>query len=152
MAENCNIKNNPLIVLDTNVLVSGLCRCENSSSYKILKSVQKGEIPLALNQKLFLEYESVLYRKEIRKLIGTTKEEVTMILNALLSIACKSESYYMWRPNLKDESDNFVLEVAISTSALLITKNLKDFRSGDLKFPGLVILTPEKFFKYYLEE
>ena len=142
---------NPLIVLDTNVLVSGLCRFEEYPSYKILKSVQKGETPIALTKKLFLEYESVLNREEILDLIDSTKDEIAMILDALLSIARESEPYYLWRPNLQDEADNFILEIAITTSAILITKNIKDFISGDLKFPNLIIMTPEQFCKQYLE-
>lgn len=142
---------NPLVVLDTNVLVSGLCRFENSPSYRILKSVQKGETPIALNKKLFLEYESVLNREEILNLIDSTKDDIAMIMDALLSIARESEPYYLWRPNLQDEADNFILEIAITTSAILITKNIKDFISGDLKFPNLIILTPEQFCKQYLE-
>ncbi|HES59996.1 MAG TPA: putative toxin-antitoxin system toxin component, PIN family [Caldithrix sp.] len=142
---------NPLVVLDTNVLVSGLCRFENSPSYRILKSVQKGETPIALNKKLFLEYESVLHRKEILNLTNSTKDDMAMILDALLSIARESEPFYLWRPNLQDEADNFILELAITTSAFLITKNIKDFISGDLKFPNLIIMTPEQFCKQYLE-
>jgi len=141
----------PLIVMDTNVLISGLCRYEHSPSYRILKSIQEGKTPLALNQKLFLEYESVLYRKEILKLTGASSEEIKIVLEALLSIALESESYYMWRPNLSDETDNFILELAVSTSAIIITKNLKDFKSGELKFPDLIVTTPVKFCEQYLE-
>ena len=149
---NIDIVKKPLIVLDTNVLISGLCRYENSPSYKILRSIQKRETPIALNQKLFLEYESVLYREEILKLIGATAKEVEIILDALVALAIESEPYYLWRPNLKDEADNFILEVALTTSAILITKNLKDFESGELKFPDLVVMTPNKFYKRYLKE
>ncbi len=149
---NIDIVKKPLIVLDTNVLISGLCRYENSPSYKILRSIQKRETPIVLNQKLFLEYESVLYREEILKLIGATAKEVKIILDALVALAIESEPYYLWRPNLKDEADNFILEVALTTSAILITKNLKDFESGELKFPDLVVMTPDKFYKRYLKE
>ena len=145
-------KEKPLIVMDTNVLVSGLCRYENSPSYKILRGVQNREIPIALNQKLFLEYESVLYRKEILQLIGATLKEAKLILDALLALAFESEPFYLWRPNLRDESDNFILEVAVTTSAFLITKNIKDFKSGELKFPELVLMSPEKYCKQYLKE
>lgn len=142
----------PLVVLDTNVLVSGLCRYENSPSYRILKGVQEGKIPIALSQKLFLEYESVLKRNNILSLIGANKKEISVILASLIAIARESEPYYLWRPNLKDESDNFVLEMAISTSAILITKNLKDFKSGELRFPHLIVMSPRKYCQNYLEE
>lgn len=140
----------PLVLMDTNVLVAGLCRRKNSPSYRILKNIQEGKIPLALTQKLFLEYEMVLNRKPIRELINATPGEVKLILEALLVIAQKSEVFYLWRPNLLDESDNFVLESAIATGAIIVTKNITDFKSGDLKFTDVVILTPQQFCEIYL--
>ncbi len=140
----------PLIVLDTNVLVAGLCRREESPSYKILKNIQCGNIPLALTYKLFLEYESVLKREKILKLIGASLEEIEPILDALLAIARKSEVYYLWRPNLPDMGDNFVLESAVATGAIIITKNIVDFKMGELKFPELIIMTPQQYCDLYL--
>lgn len=145
-------KKYPLVVLDTNVLISGLCRYEDSPSYKILKYIQRGTIPLALNHKLYLEYESVLNRDAILSLIGAEPEEISMILDALIALARESEPWYLWRPNLRDESDNFILELAVSTSAILITKNLDDFKSGELKFPELAVMSPQNYCTRYLEE
>jgi predicted nucleic acid-binding protein len=52
--------------------------------------------------------------------------------------------YYLWRPNLLDEGDNHVIELAIAGNAsYLATRNLKDFRQSQLKFPQLQIKTPE---------
>jgi len=143
-------KQYPLIILDTNVLVAGLCRYHDSPSYKILKAVQRGEIPIALTQKLYLEYESVLTRKKILKLINAEINDVQLILEALLALAQKSEPYYLWRPNLADETDNFILEAAVSTGAIIVTKNIKDFQSGELKFPELIVVTPQQFLDFYL--
>jgi len=67
-----------------------------------------------------------------------------------LAIAQKSEVYYLWRPNLPDEGDNFILESAIAASAIIITKNIKDFRTGQLRFPDLIIMTPQQFCDIYL--
>lgn len=143
-------QNMPLIVLDTNVLVAGLCRRKDSPSYKLLKSIQDGNIPLVVTKKLFLEYESVLTREKILELIDANVDEVNLILDALLAIAQKSEVYYLWRPNLPDESDNFVLESAIAASAIIITKNTRDFKTGRLKFPDLIVMTPQQFCDIYL--
>ena len=137
----------PLVVLDTNVLVAGLCRRTDSPSFKILQNIQRGIIPLVLTQKLYLEYESVLTRRSILKLIGASREEIALALDALLALAHRSEVFYLWRPNLQDEEDNFVLEAAVATNALVVTKNIADFQRGELKFPDLVIL---KFCDRYL--
>ena len=43
--------------------------------------------------------------------------------------------------------DNHVLELAVAGgAALLITHNVSDF-SGDLKFPGIQVLTPGQFLR-----
>jgi hypothetical protein len=97
-----------------------------------------------------LEYESVLTRDKILQLIRVRREEVDLILQALVALAQQSETYYLWRPNLTDEQDNFIIEAAVATGGIIITKNIADFRRGELDFPGLVILTPQQFCDMYL--
>ena len=54
----------------------------------------------------------------------------------------------MWRPNLPDESDNHLVELAMAGGAeVIVTKNVRDIRAGELKFPGLRILKPEQLLK-----
>lgn len=140
----------PLVVLDTNVLVAGLCRRQDSPSFKLLQNIQTGRVPLALTHKLYLEYEAVLTRSEILKLIDASPQEVRLVLSALVALAQESEVYYLWRPNLPDEADNFVLEAALATGAIIVTKNAKDFSHGELKFPELTVLTPQRFCDLFL--
>jgi uncharacterized protein len=53
------------------------------------------------------------------------------------------EVYFRWRPNLRDEGDNHVLELAVAAGdAPIVTFNGKDFRGGELRFPELVVLSP----------
>lgn len=57
------------------------------------------------------------------------------------------EVYYRWRPNLSDEDDNFILELAIAGHAdSIITFNKKDFLMAELKF-DFTLLTPREFLK-----
>jgi len=52
----------------------------------------------------------------------------------------------LWRPNLPDEGDNHVLELAVAGSAqTIVTSNVRDFQRGELRFPDLEILTPRQF-------
>lgn len=56
--------------------------------------------------------------------------------------------YYGWRPNLRDEEDNHLIELAVAGRAsAIITKNARDFRSAELHFSGLKILLPEEALK-----
>ena len=52
---------------------------------------------------------------------------------------------YLWRPNLKDEADNHLIDLAVASNAeFIISRNIKDLDSGDLKF-NFKAVTPEKF-------
>jgi predicted nucleic acid-binding protein len=52
--------------------------------------------------------------------------------------------YYSWRPNLKDEADNHLIELAVAGNAHFIaTNNIRDFQNSELLFPNLSILKPD---------
>ena len=56
--------------------------------------------------------------------------------------------YFLWRPNLSDEGDNFLIEVAIAGNAeAIVTNNTKDLEGSELLFEGLKILKPEQLLR-----
>lgn len=56
--------------------------------------------------------------------------------------------YYGWRPNLPDESDNHLIELAVAGSAVaIVTHNTRDLRRGELSWKNLRILTPAQCLK-----
>ena len=56
--------------------------------------------------------------------------------------------YYIWRPNLPDEADNHLIELAVAGGAdLIVTRNLRDIHRGELHFPHLRKISPEDFLK-----
>jgi hypothetical protein len=70
------------------------------------------------------------------------------LLDAFLSRTRLVEVYYRWRPNLPDEGDNPVLELAVAAGdAPIVTFNRRDFRSGELHFPGIIVQTPGAWLK-----
>ena len=53
-----------------------------------------------------------------------------------------------WRPNLRDEADNHVLELAIAGGAsAIVTNNVKDFHDSALRFPQVRVAIPKEFLK-----
>ena len=52
---------------------------------------------------------------------------------------------YIWWPNLADEQDNHIIELAIAGNAPIIaTNNIKDFKNTEFCFLDLSILKPEQ--------
>jgi predicted nucleic acid-binding protein len=62
-----------------------------------------------------------------------------------MSVAMWIYIYYSWRPNLRDEADNYLIELAVAGNAKIIaTNNIKDFKTAELIFPELLIKKPEE--------
>ena len=54
--------------------------------------------------------------------------------------------YSLWRPHIKDEGDNFLIELALAGNAShIITNNIKDLKNSELIFPDLQIDTAKQF-------
>lgn len=67
------------------------------------------------------------------------------LLNAFLNVCQWTTVYYLWRPNLRDEADNHLLELAVAGNAeYLVTHNVRDFSAAELYFPGVSVVTPQQ--------
>ncbi|MCF6324632.1 MAG: putative toxin-antitoxin system toxin component, PIN family [Gammaproteobacteria bacterium] len=129
------------IIIDTNVLVSGL-RSSKGASYKLLTLIDNGNFIVNISVPLLLEYESVVLRECLK--LPLTKPDIEYILNYLVKVSSKREIFFLWRPYLKDPKDDLVLEVAVeSESKVIVTYNKKDFVGVD-EF-GIKVLTPKEF-------
>ena len=54
--------------------------------------------------------------------------------------------YFGWRPNLRDEADNHLVELAAAGGAeCIVTHNTRDFERPEFAWPGLRILKPAQF-------
>jgi len=137
------------VVIDTSVWISALIQKE-SGARDLLRLVFQDKILPQISEPLFREYESVMKRKKIQALTVLDKGEQSELFNAFLSKYHWNDIYYTWRPNLKDEDDNFLIELAVSSgSKAIITYNLKDFRDAELVFEH-TITTPENFMEEML--
>ncbi len=131
------------VVIYTNVLVSAL-KSEGGPSRRVLRLCLAGALCPLIGLNLLAEYEDVLSRSELFEKSGLSECERNELLDALLSVSEWVTVYFLWRPNLPDEGDNHLLELAIAGSATkLITHNTRDFRLGELRFPSIRIITPQ---------
>lgn len=72
--------------------------------------------------------------------------ERILLLEAFVSKCLMQTIHFKWRPNLRDEGDNHLMELAIAANAPnIVTSNIRDFQRHDLKFPGISAETPEDF-------
>ncbi|MBE9048134.1 putative toxin-antitoxin system toxin component, PIN family [Pleurocapsales cyanobacterium LEGE 10410] len=132
-----------IIVIDTSVFIGALISATGANRELIRRCLRREYQPLMGNA-LFSEYESVMNRQEIIAKCPITKEEKEALFAALISVSRWISIYYLWRPNLQDEADNHLVELAMAGNARIIaTNNLKDFRNSELHFPNLAILQPE---------
>lgn len=136
-----------LVTLDTNILYQAL-KSKTGASYFILHQVRNGRIQVALSVPVFHEYQDVLTRNKSLEDFGLQLNDVEKFLRFMAYISKTYEIYFLLRPNLKDEKDNMLVELAVtSQSDYLITSNVKDFANAQLKFEQLEIITPGEFVK-----
>ena len=129
-------------LLDTNVLVAAF-RSRNGASNAIVRRALMGDLPLVVHQKLVYEYRDVLSRSDFLAETGLAWADVELVLAHLAASAHEVEVRYLWRPNLKDEGDNFILEIAVAAwPCTIVTHNLKDFVRAELRFPQIALRTP----------
>lgn len=135
------------IVVDTSVLISALIS-STGSSRELIRRCLIGEYQPLMGNALFSEYESVIGREEILAKCPLTSAEISALLTSFLSVSEWVSIYYLWRPNLKDEADNHLIELAVAGNAKIIaTQNIKDFQNSQLLFPNLSILKPEEIIR-----
>ena len=135
------------IVVNTSVFISAIIGSKGSSR-KLIRRCLQGEYQPLMGNALFSEYESVIQREEIIAKCSLTSEEISVLLASFISVSKWISIYYLWRPNLKDEADNHLIELAVAGNAEIIaTNNIKDFQNAELLFPNLSILKPEEIIR-----
>lgn len=130
-----------IAVIDTNIFISALLRAD-STPRQVLRLCLSGQVTPLMGNALYLEYEEVMSRQSLFKHSAVSAQERSVLFDAFLSRCQWVNIYYRWRPNLKDEADNHVLELAIAGNARwLITGNHKDFQHYQLRFPEIDIVS-----------
>lgn len=131
------------VVIDTNILVAALLR-GGRSTRAVLRACLLGHYRPVVGPALLAEYEDLLGRDALFQHSVLTAAERGEVLDGLLRCCRWVEVFYAWRPNLPDEADNHLIELAVAAQAdAIVTRNLRDLARGELKFPGLKLLTPE---------
>ncbi len=130
------------VVVGTNVFTGALTG-KAGSNRRILHACFSGKIHPLMGVSLYREYEEVMERPETLRRCPLTEEERQEFFDAFLSVCDWISIYILWRPNLRDEGDNHLVELAVAGGAsAIVTHNTRDLVSGELAFPALKILKP----------
>ena len=134
------------ILVDTNVFV-GACLGAGASN-AVIAACLRGELVPLMGTALMNEYEAVLSRSHLFQGCRLDAQEREALLDVFFSVCQWTHVYYGWRPNLPDEGDNHLIELAVAGGAShIVTRNLRDLCRMELKFSGLVVVTPEQFLR-----
>jgi putative PIN family toxin of toxin-antitoxin system len=140
------------LVVDTSVLVAAL-KSDGGASREVLRLCLKARCQPLMGEKLFNEVESVMGRADLFRGCSLTAPEREALVEAFLSVCEWVPVFFLWRPNLPDEGDNHLIELAVAgAAAAVVTQNVRDLRGGQLRFPQLGIETPAEFLKRWREE
>jgi putative PIN family toxin of toxin-antitoxin system len=135
------------IVIDTNVFVSALLN-QNGAPRDVLRLALQREVLPVFSSALFSEYEDVLSRETLFANAPLDADERNDLFGALLSVSEWVRIHFLWRPNLPDEADNHIIELAVASGAKsVITANLADFKRAELLFPGIKICDAGTYLK-----
>lgn len=135
-----------IIVVDTNVFISACLG--NGAPVDVLQLCFQGVHQPLMGAALLAEHEDVLGRDKLFKKSRLNNSERSELLDIYLACCRWTRIYYGWRPNLPDEGDNHLMELAVAgNSKAIVTKNLRHLRSTELKFPDIDVITPGQLLK-----
>lgn len=137
------------VVIDTDVLVSGLRSAAGASRVILLGVRERVLIPL-LSVAMLLEYEAVLKRSATLAATGLVAADVDVFLDAWAGMAEAVPRGFSHRPAIMDPDDELFLQAAINGgAAALITFNVGDYRPADDRAAGhgVAVVRPGAFLR-----
>ena len=133
------------IVLDTNVLVSGLLTPFGSSG-EIVRMVFSGELLLYIDARILSEYQDVLHRPKF----NFNKDNIGILLDFIKQYGQFISSSPLTN-RLADPDDEPFLEVAIAGRVRsLVTGNITHYPSPLRE--GIDIFSPSEFIEFYRKQ
>lgn len=138
-----------LVVVDTNVLVSGLLKA-NRTPGAIVRLITYNYLQLAYDARIINEYREVLSRPRF----GFKKSDIDALITQIEDKG-ELQSFSVFldsviKTDLPDPDDRPFIEVALNTQdRILITGNKKHFPGEVCKF--INVLTPSEFWERFLK-
>lgn len=124
---------NPVFVIDTNVLVSGLLASNPESPVvRIVDGMLGAAFPFVLSEDLLGEYHTVLVRPRIRKLHGLSDHEIdTILIDIAWHATVLKPDAAIYVPAAPDPGDQFLWNLLATRDDLVLVTGdkllLQDF-------------------------
>lgn len=131
------------IVLDTSVVVAALMSRNGAANALLLYLFERDQKINVISNTLAVEIEAVLKRPSTKEKCGNLNDqEINRFIDDLCLISDHQRINFLWRPFLRDPSDDMVLETAFNAGAdAIITYNLKDFAKVEERL-GIKVMIP----------
>jgi len=131
-------------VLSCSLMIVAAMRSPSGASAAILRAVCREKVQLLLSVPLAMEYEAVCLRAEHQIAARLSEQDVHIFVDAVIAMAEPVKIHFLWRPQLRNPSDEMVLETAVNGRAnLLVTFNVRDYGTVPERF-GIQVTTPRQ--------
>lgn len=118
------------------------------ASSKVVELCLRGRLQPVMGASLLAEYEDVLHREALFENCRLNLAQREELLDIFLSVCQWRHTYFSWRPNVRDEGDNHIVELAVAAAvSSVITWSTWDFAAMELRFPALKFISPPEFIK-----
>lgn len=132
------------VVLDTNVLVSGLLSPFQAPG-RILDLVLAGEFTPVFDDRILAEYREVLTRPKF-----TFDKSAVDDLLLYFERVGTAVSALPWHVDLPDPDDGIFLEVASTAQAMLVSGNLRHYPPDLCR--DVIVLSPSAFIEHWQQQ
>ena len=130
------------VVLDTNVVVSGLLHAGGNPG-QILTLALSGAVTVCLDERILTEYREVLARPRLKLHPGRVAEVLAKLETDGIHITAAKQKW-----NLPDADDEVFLAVCFTAAAQhLVTGNIRDYPPAQRQ--GCSVVTPSEFMELW---
>lgn len=134
--------NPPLIVLDTQVVVSALIGSEGASSYRVVRAAGTGELRLALSDAFLVELVRTVRRRYEQGLITDAARAFEVALDVGLMGELYRPAGHEW-PSVPDPGDYWLPDLAWESGADFIVSGDPHLLDHEIPLPSEVVTAAE---------
>jgi putative PIN family toxin of toxin-antitoxin system len=135
----------PLVVLDTDTIVTALIGDEGASSYQVLNAVGTGDVGVALSDAFLVELVRTVRNRYRQGLISSASRAFEVALDLGLHGELRRPPGWDW-PSVPDPGDRWMPDLAYDAGADFIVTWDRHLLDAELPF-GVEVVTPPELLR-----